>query len=62
MSFEGLKATFDKCVGKFDGYLICSDLDGTFKGGGDTIEVNSKAVKYSPGCPGEYFCFMPFCS
>ncbi len=46
MSFESLKATFDKCVGKFDGYLICSDLDGTFKGGGDTIEVNSKAVKY----------------
>ena len=33
-------------MGKFDGYLICSDLDGTFYGGGDTIDVNSKAVKY----------------
>ena len=33
-------------MGKFDGYLICSDLDGTFTGGGDTIAVNSKAVKY----------------
>lgn len=33
-------------MGKFDGYLICSDLDGTFTGGGDTVEVNSRAVKY----------------
>lgn len=33
-------------MGKFDGYLICSDLDGTFTGGGDTAAVNSKAVKY----------------
>ncbi len=33
-------------MGKFDGYLICSDLDGTFSGGGDTVEVNSRAVKY----------------
>lgn len=33
-------------MGKFDGYLICSDLDGTFTGGGDTVEVNGRAVKY----------------
>lgn len=32
-------------MGKFDGYLICSDVDGTFHMG-DTIAVNSKAVKY----------------
>ena len=33
-------------MGKFDGYLICSDLDGTFTGGEDVIVANSKAVKY----------------
>ncbi len=33
-------------MGKFDGYLICSDLDGTFTGGEDVISANSKAVKY----------------
>ncbi len=33
-------------MGKFDGILICSDLDGTFRAGADTVEVNSKAVKY----------------
>ena len=33
-------------MGKFDGYLICSDLDGTFTGGEDVIAANSKAVKY----------------
>ena len=33
-------------MGKFDGYLICSDLDGTFRFGEDTVEINSKAVKY----------------
>ncbi len=33
-------------MGKFDGYLICSDLDGTFDGKGDTVEVNKRAVKY----------------
>ncbi len=33
-------------MGKFDGFLICSDLDGTFRFGEDTVEVNSKAVKY----------------
>ena len=33
-------------MGIFDGFLICSDLDGTFSGGGDTIEVNSRAVRY----------------
>lgn len=33
-------------MGKFDGYLICSDLDGTFRAGADTVEINSKAIKY----------------
>ncbi len=33
-------------MGKFDGYLICSDVDGTFSQGGDTILKNSEAVKY----------------
>lgn len=33
-------------MGKFEGILICSDLDGTFSKGGSTIEINSKAVKY----------------
>ncbi len=33
-------------MGKFDGILICSDVDGTFSGGGDTIQVNTEAVKY----------------
>lgn len=32
-------------MGKFDGYLICSDVDGTFHMG-DTIAANSEAVKY----------------
>lgn len=32
-------------MGKFDGYLICSDVDGTFHMG-DTIAVNSEAVRY----------------
>ena len=33
-------------MGKFDGYLICSDLDGTFRGNEKSVSVNSKAVKY----------------
>ena len=33
-------------MGKFDGYLICSDLDGTFRAGTDTVEVNRNAIKY----------------
>lgn len=33
-------------MGIFDGYLICSDLDGTFTGSVDVIEANSRAVKY----------------
>lgn len=33
-------------MGKFDGYLICSDLDGTFRGEDNAVSVNSKAVKY----------------
>ncbi|MBO5454357.1 MAG: HAD-IIB family hydrolase [Clostridia bacterium] len=32
-------------MGKFDGYLICSDLDGTFRNKID-IEPNLRAVKY----------------
>ena len=31
-------------MGKFDGYLICSDLDGTFRGEDNAVSVNSKAV------------------
>lgn len=33
-------------MGKFSGFLICSDIDGTFRGGGDTEKVNSDAVRY----------------
>ena len=33
-------------MGKFDGILICSDLDGTFIGAGDAISVNKNAVEY----------------
>lgn len=32
-------------MGKFDGYLICSDVDGTFHMG-DSIPVNSQAIRY----------------
>lgn len=33
-------------MGKFDGILICSDIDGTFRMGEDTVKVNKEAVKY----------------
>ena len=33
-------------MGKFDGFLICSDMDGTFDCGGDTVAVNLDAIKY----------------
>ena len=33
-------------MGKFDGFLICSDVDGTFRSGGDAEKVNSEAVRY----------------
>ncbi len=33
-------------MGKFDGILICSDIDGTFTGSGEIISVNKKAVEY----------------
>ncbi len=33
-------------MSKFDGYLICSDLDGTFRSREDAVAINSKAVKY----------------
>lgn len=40
-------------MGKFDGYLICSDVDGTFHMG-DTIAVNSEAVKYFTDLGGRF--------
>jgi len=43
-------------MGKFDGYLICSDVDGTFHCG-DTIEGNSGAVRYFTENGGRFtFC------
>ena len=33
-------------MGKFDGFLICSDIDGTFTGDEGVAEVNKEAVKY----------------
>ena len=42
-------------MGKFDGYLICSDIDGTFTGG-DRTEENIKAVRYFNE-NGGYFTF-----
>ena len=33
-------------MGKFDGYLICTDLDGTFTNGHDICGENAKYVKY----------------
>ena len=33
-------------MNKFGGFLICSDIDGTFRCGGDTEKINSEAVKY----------------
>lgn len=33
-------------MGKFDGYLICTDLDGTFTKGHDICGENAKYVKY----------------
>jgi len=33
-------------MGKFDGYLVCSDLDGTFTASGVSIEENIRAVQY----------------
>ena len=41
---------------KFDGYLICSDVDGTFHSG-NTIEGNSEAVRYFTENGGRFtFC------
>ena len=43
-------------MGKFDGYLICSDVDGTFHSG-DSIEGNSEAVRYFTENGGRFtFC------
>lgn len=43
-------------MGKFDGFLICSDIDGTFHCG-DTIEKNSEAVRYFTQNGGRFtFC------
>lgn len=33
-------------MGIFDGYLICSDMDGTFMGNPDAVAKNRDAVKY----------------
>ena len=33
-------------MGKFDGILICSDIDGTFTGSEEIISENKKAVEY----------------
>ena len=33
-------------MGKFDGFLICSDFDGTFSGDENVIAENKKAVEY----------------
>lgn len=33
-------------MGKFDGILICSDVDGTFRGTDDVFKVNAEAVQY----------------
>lgn len=33
-------------MGKFDGILICSDIDGTFRCNEETVKVNKEAVKY----------------
>ena len=33
-------------MGKFDGILICSDIDGTFRCNEETTKVNKEAVKY----------------
>ena len=43
-------------MGKFDGFLICSDMDGTFHYG-DTIAGNSEAVRYFTQNGGRFtFC------
>lgn len=43
-------------MGKFDGYLICSDVDGTFHWG-DTIAANGEAVRYFTENGGRFtFC------
>ena len=33
-------------MGKFDGYLICSDLDGTMNLQGEVVESNIEAIRY----------------
>ncbi len=44
-------------MAKFDGYLICSDLDGTFRGwGAEAFEKNAEAVRYFTENGGR-FCF-----
>ena len=44
-------------MGKFDGYLICSDVDGTFHYGDGTIDGNSEAVRYFTENGGRFtFC------
>ena len=43
-------------MGKFDGYLICSDFDGTIYVGGEISQKNVDAIKYFQS-EGGYFTF-----
>lgn len=43
--YNGINLYWRYFMGKFDGYLILSDVDGTFHLG-DTIDTNSEAVRY----------------
>ncbi len=41
-------------MGKFDGILICSDIDGTLNCKGDTFAVNKEAVQYFTANGGKF--------
>ena len=41
-------------MGKFEGFLICSDIDGTFTGTDEIISANKKAVRYFIGEGGKF--------
>ena len=43
-------------MGKYDGYLICSDFDGTIYAGGEISQKNVDAIKYYQS-EGGYFTF-----
>ena len=44
-------------MGKYDGYLICSDFDGTIYAGGEISQKNVDAIKYYQS-EGGYFTFV----